>query len=222
MSSSASNAVPGNTPVRPIPLAPPITAQVEANHRIANSLQLISALLSAQGRELGEGAAREALETSVFRISAVAGIHRQLYLSDDGGVALASYLCDLIAGLRQSFCGDREDRRIHLDVAPVVVASDFATLIGMIVTELVLNACKHAYAIGEPGVIDVTILCGGPDRFGLEIRDYGTGRLRSAPPTSGFGVRIVDLLTRRLGAEGGYIDAPVGTCFAIRGPLPTW
>jgi len=53
----------------------------EADHRIANSLQLLSALLSSQGRELQDPKARDAIETSVRRIAAVAGVHRQLHLS---------------------------------------------------------------------------------------------------------------------------------------------
>lgn len=201
-----------------------VAEHVEANHRIANSLQLISALLSSQGREVTDPVARSALNMSVHRIDAVASVHRQLHRAYAArAVDVATYLVDLVDGLQASFHEGAGRRRLHLDVEQLPVTPDFATTLGVIVTELVINACKYAYASDEPGDIEIAFAATAGNGFSLEVRDRGVGRgARSVgvgATGSGLGSRIVDLMARRLRAEGGYLDSEVGTAFLIRGQL---
>ncbi|RZF63843.1 sensor histidine kinase [Sphingomonas populi] len=194
--------------------------QREADHRIANSLQLLSALLSSQGREVSDPAARAALEISVQRIGAIAGVHRQLYRSHgEDGIDLCAYLMDLLAGLQGSFSG--ENRHIHLEAEPVITPSDFAGIIGIIVTELVINACKHAYAPDQQGVIKVVLAIDTARGFTLEVRDRGCGRADARQSLHGLGSRIVDLMSRKLDADARYVAADVGTLFLMTGELPS-
>jgi len=192
----------------------------EADHRIANSLQLLSALLSSQGREIRDPAARAALETSVQRIGAIAHVHRQLYKSHgETGIDLCAYLMDLLAGLQGSF--SCENRKIHLSAEPVVTPSDFASVIGIIVTEIVINACKHAYASDQQGAIEVVLAIDAARGFTLEVRDRGCGRSDDGQPSQGLGSRIVDLMTRKLDAVARYAPVAIGTSFVMTGELPT-
>lgn len=192
----------------------------EANHRIANSLQLVSAMLSSQGRELADPVAREALDRSVQRVAAIAGVHRQLYLSQEhGGIDIAGYLIDLIGGLQRSFSGDAQHRRIALEVEQAIVPAGFAAIIGVVVTELVINACKHAYHPDQAGGIEV-ILTTGPGRtFSLLVRDEGNGR-RSDARTDGLGDRLIDLMIRKLEGRGGYSSGGSGTTYTMTGFIP--
>lgn len=192
----------------------------EANHRIANSLQLVSALLSSQGREIADPVARSALDLSVQRIAAIASVHRQLYLGGNlDAVDLGTYLLDLVAGLQAGFQAGVEHRRLHLNVDQLLVKPDFATTLGVIVTELVINACKYAYAPNEPGDVEIVFGITPFGRFSLDVRDQGVGRV-SVPAHAGLGSRIVELMSRRLGADGGYVARDAGTSFRITGPLP--
>ncbi|AXB80406.1 sensor histidine kinase [Novosphingobium sp. P6W] len=192
----------------------------EADHRIANSLQLLSALLSSQCREVSDPDARAALETSVQRIGAIAGVHRQLYKSPgQNSVDLCAYLMDLLAGLQESF--SCEHRQIHLEADPVNTPSEFASVVGIIVTELVINACKHAYAADQHGSITVTLAIDGARGFILEVRDRGRGRRYEGQTDLGLGSRIIDLMTRQLGADARYAPVTVGTSFVITGGLPS-
>ncbi|USI72869.1 sensor histidine kinase [Sphingomonas morindae] len=212
--------------VPPVPFViDDVAEHVEANHRIANSLQLISALLSSQGREVTDPVARSALDMSVHRIDAVASVHRQLHRAcATRAVDIATYLVDLVDGLQASFHEGAGRRRLHLDVEQLPVTPDFATTLGVIVTELVINACKYAYASDEPGDVDIAFAITVGNGFSLEVRDRGVGRsTRSAEvgaTGNGLGSRIVDLMARRLRAEGGYLEPEVGTTFRIRGQLP--
>lgn len=201
-----------------------VAEHVEANHRIANSLQLISALLSSQGREITDPVARSALDMSVHRIDAVASVHRQLHRAcATRAVDVATYLLDLVDGLQASFDEGAGRRRLHLDVEQLPVTPDFATTLGVIVTELVINACKYAYPLDEPGAVNIAFAATAGNGFSLEVRDRGVGRGRRSgvrATGNGLGSRIVDLMTRRLRAEGGYLEPEVGTTFRIKGQLP--
>jgi two-component sensor histidine kinase len=191
----------------------------EADHRIANSLQLLSALLSSEGRKVSDPIAKEALEVSIHRIGAIAGVHRQLYASDEAHIDLAAYLFDLVGRLQSSFgCGPL--RKIHLEADGVRASSDFASVVGIIVTELVINACKHAYAPDQVGDIEVIWMVDPADRFTLQVSDRGGGRAPSTASAEGLGTRIVDILARKLGAEAGYACAEAGTRFVMTGMLP--
>jgi two-component sensor histidine kinase len=106
-------------------------------------------------------------------------------------------------------------------VEPALVASEFATVLGIVVTELVINACKYAYAPEEPGSIDVVLVI-REGRFRLEVQDHGRG-LNSSPATlsapGGLGSRLIPVMTRRLKAEGRYLEREVGTAYVLIGSL---
>lgn len=196
-----------------------IAASREADHRIANSLQLVSALLSSEGRGVRDPIARAALDVCVQRIGAIAGIHRQLYASpESGGVDLCAYLVDLVGRLQSSFSCDRRQRPIHLEADPSTASGDFASGVGIIVTELVINACKHAYLPDQEGDIEVIWEVDANEGFSLEVRDRGRGRVEREPD-GGLGSRIVELMARKLDAEGRYVPRGTGTTFVMTGNL---
>lgn len=204
---------------RAVPFGHEGVGRQEADHRIANSLQLLSALLSSQRREITDPEARAALETSVQRIGAIAGVHRQLYRSHgENGVDLCAYLMDLLDGLRASF--SCENREIHLEAEPGITPGDFAAVIGIIVTELVINACKHAYAADQQGAIEVVLAIDAARGFTLEVRDLGRGRTEQKQPVQGLGSQVVDLMTRKLDAHARYVPVAVGTSFVMTGKVP--
>ncbi|UZK66996.1 sensor histidine kinase [Sphingomonas sp. M1-B02] len=189
----------------------------EANHRVANSLQLTAALVSIAARRITDPAALAVLDTTTRRIAAIAGVHRQLYRQRSvGGVDLGGYLEDLGADLETS-CGDADAGR-HVRVAAdrVVVTPEVATSIGVIVSELVGNACKYAYPSGHPGDVEVSLRDAPRGGFVLEVADQGRGRIAGAAPEgSGLGTELVAMMARRLGAQHRWHDARPGTRFTL-------
>ncbi|MEJ5976839.1 sensor histidine kinase [Novosphingobium sp. PS1R-30] len=182
----------------------------EANHRIANSLQLLSAMVAAEARALSDPAGLAAIQGIGRRIAAMAGVHRLLCHGPAGGtIDLAAYVGDLVKGLTAM-----GNRAVVLEAEPVPVPAEEAGAVGMILSELVNNAAKHAYAAHEPGGVAVALCRHGAGGYRVEVADRGRGVARGARGT-GLGTELIRLLAQRLGATCAYHDAAPGTRFVL-------
>ena len=128
----------------------------EVNHRVQNSLQLVSAFLSLEAKAAGDQRVTEHLTEAQARLSAVALVHRRLYRDEQvETVDLSRYLDELLGDLKTSL-GAQWAAQMSTDLAPVLMPTDRAVNVGLILTELVINASKYAYA-GQPGPISVML-----------------------------------------------------------------
>jgi len=184
----------------------------EVNHRVGNSLQLVSSFMSLQLRHLADEGARAALKESQARIEAVAHVHRRLYTSDDmSSVAMDEYLEGLIAELGKSLAPGAGSPTLLLKAAPLDVSTDQAVSIGVIVTELVTNAVKYAYEPGKGGEIRILLEPDAPNgRAVLTVEDDGPGLGSGKPRGTGLGGRIVTAMASGLRTRVEYDAAHSG------------
>ncbi|MBC6982588.1 CHASE domain-containing protein [Caulobacter sp. 17J80-11] len=182
----------------------------EVNHRVANSLQLVSSLVALQAEAVKDPGARAALQDTRARILAVGRVHQRLYGDDGAGhVDLKAYLQHLVvelaeslegAGPRLQFRGERE----------VLVDADMAVGVGVAVAELVTNAAKYAYPDGRPGEIRVRLEPHGP-RLEVCVEDDGVGMAPGAKPAgSGLGMKVVRAMAADLTADLEVGSGPDG------------
>jgi two-component sensor histidine kinase/CheY-like chemotaxis protein len=164
----------------------------EVNHRVGNSLQLVSAFVHLQSSSLPDGPAREMMRETEARILAIAQIHRRLYTSQDvRSVDMDEYLTGLAEELEGSLRTSDRPYTISLVVEPMKVATDRAVSLGVIVTELVTNAFKYAYRPGEAGEVRVRLARDG-STISLSVEDDGVGMSEEAAPRgTGLGQKIV-------------------------------
>ncbi|UNU44454.1 sensor histidine kinase [Sphingopyxis sp. YF1] len=213
--------VPAAAEVLP-PIAVP--SHSEADHRIANSLQILGALLGLQARDSGSEEIAEALGAASRRVAAISAVHRQLYKSATGRhIELAAYLDELALGLEEGTSPVRPGRAVRVSAVEVHVGAEQAIAVGVLVTELVLNAWKHAYRPGACGDILIDVDRRSDGMLRLEVRDFGRGLARQPSAAApGMGTRVIEAMARKLGGRYSYRDAQPGTAFTLEADLDVW
>jgi two-component sensor histidine kinase len=184
----------------------------EVNHRVSNSLQLIASLLHFQGDLSGNADVKAALKEANGRVLAVARVHRSLYTSlDVRWVALSDYLSNLIRDLQSvSSAGEADDNAIAFACDTVQTSPDAAVAIGIVATELVLNALKHAYP-KERGQVRVALRASDAE-ISLTVEDDGIGDIdRIEAKGGGLGRRIIAGMADKLEGSLRYEMLNPGT-----------
>lgn len=185
----------------------------EVNHRVANSLALVAALIRMQASSSNEAAVKAALSETQARITAIAGMHRSLYTSDDVRIVeMSRYLSTLVSEIAETI--EKSGRRISIVTRfdEINLASDRAVSVGMILTELLTNAIKYAYPEGEGGEIRVSLERMGEEQALLVVEDDGTGFDEAAVPKgTGLGTRIIASMAKTVGDGINYAERDRGT-----------
>jgi light-regulated signal transduction histidine kinase (bacteriophytochrome) len=128
----------------------------EMHHRVQNSLQLVSAMLRLQQREFSDPIVQARFEETQRRILAMAAVHRHLWRSDELGVVRFDINLQEIRDSLVEAWGRQWGECVQLQATSVRIPTDKAVMLGLIVTELLTNAAKHAYG-GEPGPIQIRL-----------------------------------------------------------------
>ncbi|MGB3336446.1 MAG: histidine kinase dimerization/phosphoacceptor domain -containing protein [Devosia sp.] len=185
----------------------------EVNHRVANSLAMVAALVGLQANAVDNDEAKGALAETQARIQAIAGVHRHLYTSDDArSVQIGDYLQSLAAELEATMQATGNDSRILVTAENIAIPTEKAASIGVIVTELVTNAIKYAYADRGRGDVRIIMSRGADLTIDLAVEDDGIGWDGTGKPQgTGLGSRIVKAMAHGLGAQVAYRSEGTGT-----------
>jgi two-component sensor histidine kinase len=186
----------------------------EITHRVKNSLAIVASMLKLQAREVSDPAVTPHLEKAAYRVSAVAKAHERIHQGNGPDrLDLGIYVGDV--------CRDLNDaaplRRIEVAAEPgIIITTDRAIPIALIINELITNAAKYAYQDDQIGNIWVRVT-GADDTVELSVRDEGRGlptdfELRSSP---GLGMRILIALSQQLNAAIEVRRLDPGTEFVV-------
>jgi len=187
----------------------------ELQHRVANSLQIIASVLMQSARGVQSDETRGHLYDAHSRILSVANVQRQLAVSSMTDVELRPYLRDLCQSIAASMIRDRGQISLEVGVDDSIRSPDASVSIGLIVTELVINALKHAFPAHRPGKILVAYRAHG-EGWTLTVSDDGIGMPTDpALAKPGLGTGIVTALAQQLGASMTTADAAPGTIVSI-------
>jgi two-component sensor histidine kinase len=149
------------------------------------------------------------------RVLSIADVQRQLGASGAGDVALPPYLTQLCRSLGASMIHDHAQLSLTVSADDSLVRPDVSVSFGLIVTELVINALKHAFPAGRTGRIVVGYRLRGPG-WTLSVSDNGVGMPKDpASVKRGLGTSIIEALAKQLEAEVRISDAGPGTVVSI-------
>lgn len=127
----------------------------EIHHRIKNSLLLTSSLIYLQARQFKDPDVRLAFDATQRRLSSIGLVHDALYSGGDlGEIDLAAYLTKLLHEVAAGFGADARQVAMTIDVDPITLTPDQVTPAGLIITEVLTNAFKHAFTDGRSGRVE--------------------------------------------------------------------
>jgi chemotaxis protein methyltransferase CheR len=193
----------------------------EMSHRVNNSLSIIASILLLKAATVQSDDTRRHLKEAHERVLAIATVQEQLHPSAYGEpIEAASYLTRLCESLAASMISDDQPILLEVDAAAGNVTSEHAVSMGLIVTELVINALKHAFPNG--GESRITVRFESSDTsWRLSVSDNGVGMttsLTEPPAKSGLGTSIIEALTRQLNGRLTISDASPGTTVSMTFP----
>jgi chemotaxis protein methyltransferase CheR len=189
----------------------------EMQHRVGNSLQIIASILMLKARTVQSEETRMHLQDAHRRVMSVATVQQQLQASGLGDrIEIAPYLTRLCESLENSIIGDHRPRSLIVQATAGAAESNEAVSIGLIVTELVINALKHAFPDGREGEVLVRYDVDGAG-WQLSVSDNGVGRGDDTHEQVriGLGTSIVDALARQLDARVEIASGPRGMIVSI-------
>jgi two-component sensor histidine kinase len=183
----------------------------ELHHRVANSLQIVASVLMQSAKKVQSEESRIHLLDAHHRVMSVASLQKQLAASRLGDVELRPYFAALCESISSSMIHDRERVSLHLTADDRVTTADTSICLGLIITELVINALKHAFPDNREGRIQVDYRIRGAD-WTLSVCDDGvgfSGHPDDAKP--GLGTSIVQALAKQLDAKVSVASKNPGT-----------
>ena len=193
----------------------------EVNHRVKNSLQIVTSLLNLQAHSSQLPELKEKLKEACARVDVVAKLHQHLYQNESHDrVNLGSYVRDFSQDTLRAFAnGGSIDIQFN-ELTDVDIELDRAVSLALIIGELLTNAIKYAFKGQDQNQIAITVSADGHE-FYIAISDNGVGVPDGfdIAESSGFGMRIVDSLVKQLSGSLSMIPQGRGTGFAIRLPV---
>jgi chemotaxis protein methyltransferase CheR len=189
----------------------------EMRHRIANSLQIIASILLLKAGSVSSEETKNELRAAHQRVMSVAAVQNHLNTSEGiERIEMAPYLTKLSAGLASSMVGPKQ----HIDIAvggtQGNLPTSHAVSLGLIVTELIINAIKYAFPEARAGArVRVTFEMDKAD-WKLTVSDNGVGRSsHEDPDATGLGTALIAALAKQLSAQITETSSREGLTVAV-------
>lgn len=190
----------------------------EMRHRIANSLQIIASILLLKAGAVTSEETKNELRAAHQRVMSVAAVQGHLHASDGiEQIDMGPYLTKLSSGLASSMVDPRQHIDIIVSTDPGALPTSHAVSIGLIVTELIINAIKYAFPVARSAAgIQVTFEMARSD-WKLTVADNGSGRRQTdeTSASTGLGTVLVAALAKQLEAQVSEVSSKKGLAVAV-------
>lgn len=188
----------------------------EIHHRVKNNLQIISSLLYLQSQKLTDPELKNHFLEGQSRICSMALAHEQLYQSDSlAQINMKSYLGNLVCQLHQVFQAPGQQIDCRMEIADIILDIGQVVPCGLLITELLSNAYRHAFIDGRNGVITISMERQDGQLL-LTVSDNGVGLPADLDCRKArtLGLQLVGALVKQLNGTM-EIGAGTGTMFQV-------
>jgi two-component system, sensor histidine kinase PdtaS len=188
----------------------------EQSHRIKNNLQSVTDLLGLQLLRMTDPLAISVIEESLSRVETISLIHRHLYRDEHlDTINLMTFIPDLVGQVLKSQSPGNVE--VKYDIPDILLFVDQAMSVGLIVNELTINAGKYAFNDHPLPQLQVRIRM-ADQHITLDFADNGPGLARDRDKET-FGMRIIELLTKKLKGISKFSNANGGCHFSLSFPI---
>ncbi|MFC5412584.1 histidine kinase dimerization/phosphoacceptor domain -containing protein [Larkinella bovis] len=176
---------------------------MEQSHRFRNNLQVVTSLLSLHANRVGDPVAQKAVQESRLRVESMSRLHQRLYVGPRlVEVDLAEFIQELVGEVLYNYGYSNLEPTYTLE--PIWLHVDKAVPLGLILTELVSNACKYAFVGQDQPAL--TITCHQTEgRIHLRIADNGPGFV-AKPTSESFGLTLIGIQVQQLKGINDFIN----------------
>lgn len=179
----------------------------EIHHRVKNNLQVISSLINMQLRKNDDPQVARILTDTVTRIQSIAIIHQKLYQHEEqDAVILKDYVQQLAKAIQAVHGAASID--VHTDL---MLDIDTAVMLGLAITELITNSCKHARTPDKPLVISISMAVEEAG-YKMTYQDNGPGLPDRPGHSKSMGMQLIGLMVRQMGGTAQWFNNDGLTC----------
>jgi two-component system, sensor histidine kinase PdtaS len=188
----------------------------ELEHRVKNSLNLVSSLLNIAKSEISDPKALAVMTDTASRIKSLSSIYERLYLSEDAtSIDFSIYIENIVRSIFDTFSSDSKRIRFDLEAEPFAIDTKTAISLGLIVNELLTNAIKYAFPGDRSGVVRIA-LDSKDGEATLAVSDDGIGLpdVNILESSTTMGMTLIRLLTEQIGGSMS-VEVSEGTTFSL-------
>ncbi len=182
----------------------------EMHHRVKNNLAIIASLLYMQIEASVDEKVVESLKTSYCRLQSIAQVHEQLYKNAelDANISLNSYLHQMAESVDEIIILPDKNITIDIECGDITIPLVQAVPLGLLLSELLVNAYKHAFKGRKEGSIYVTSKV-EKDHLKIDISDDGIGLPEGfSLDSSSIGMNIIQTLIEQLNGNFSHFSQP--------------
>ena len=175
----------------------------EVHHRVKNNLQIVSSMLNIHANTIRDEKMAEVLLESRKRVQSMSTVHQQLYrLNDVGKVNFSDYANHLIEEIESQYDFELDcEIKVKRKLENIELSSDQTIQLGLILSELMTNAYKHAFSGMQSGEIAISFFK-GDGKWNLQVNDNGCGiGEKEMHKSESFGIKLINSLCRSLNAN---------------------
>lgn len=189
----------------------------EVNHRVKNSLQVVTALLQLHARQVKDDKLKSALRDAKNRVAVVASIHQRLYMTGEHSmVDVGVFLDELVSATIESLSfGQAVTKKLDLEQG-LTLGIERAVPLALVISELLTNSLKYAFVGRSGGTLGVDLR--STDReIVVCVYDDGVGyaSAQAGKAGAGLGSKVIEALSKQMRAVLSVETGTTGTSVTL-------